>query len=179
MDNNSITKHIAGIAFFASLAFITSLLEFVIFPAAGFLKMDFSSVFVFLSGFIFGPISGVVTCLVKELLCMFKSSSGCVGELANFLITSSFILLPTIVYHFKKGFKTVLITLIIACFIEVGIALFINRFINFPLYMGAGAKSAFGSLWYYVAGFNAIKSVSICIVTIILYKRVSILIRKI
>lgn len=179
MSSKSITKKIAGIAVFAALSFVTSMLEFVIFPAASFLKMDFSSVFIFLSGFVFGPISGVATCLIKELLCMIKSSTGGVGEIANFLIISSFIILPTTFYYFKKGFKIVIITLIAACFIEVGSALLVNRFINFPLYMGGGAQSAFNSLWGYVAGFNAIKSVAICIVTILLYKRVSILIRKI
>ena len=179
MDRISATKKIAGIAIFASLSFITSTLEFVIFPATSFLKMDFSLVFVFLAGFLFGPISGVFTCLIKELLCLFKSSSGGIGELANFLSASSFILLPTTIYYFKKGFKVVIITLIISCFIQVGVALFVNRFINFPLYMGEGAQNAFISLWQYIALFNAIKSFSICIVTILLYKRVSILFRKI
>ena len=176
----STTKYLVGTALFSAIAYIVSFLEFPIFPAAPFLKLDFSSVFIALSGFIFGPISGVFSCIIKELICFItKSSTGGVGEIANFLMTTSFILLPTIMYKFRKGFKMVVLTLSTGCFIEVGVSLIVNRFINFPLYMGAGAQSAFNSLWGYIAAFNAIKMVAICVITIILYKRVSALIRKI
>ena len=177
--NITITKKLVGVALFSALAFVVSYLEFPIFPAAGFLKLDFSAVFITLSGFIYGPVYGVCACAVKELLCfLLKSSTGGVGEIANFLVTCGFILVPTIVYRFKKGFPIVIITLIIGCFIQTGLALLANRFIMFPLYMGAGAAPAFKSLWYFVLFFNLIKTVAVSIVTILLYKRISWLIKK-
>ncbi len=173
------TKQLVGIAVFAALSYAVSFLEFPIFPAAGFLKLDFSAVLTLLAGFIYGPISGIAVCGVKELLCFLtKSSTGGVGELANFIVTTGFILLPTVVYVFRKGFKTVLLTLSCACVIQVALSLAVNRFINFPLFMGAGAAAAFESLWWYVLLFNLIKSVAICAVTVALYKRVSILIKS-
>lgn len=178
-QKNSTIKRIAGTGIFAALAYLISFLEFYIFPSASFLKLDFSAVFVLLGGFAYGPVYGVVICAVKELLCFLtKSSTNGVGEIANFLVITSFILLPTIIYRFKKGIKVVIVTLLIACVIEVSVALIVNRFINFPLFMGKGAKAAFKSLWGYVLGFNAIKSVSISIVTMLLYKRVSFIIKK-
>ncbi len=176
----STIKCIAGSGIFSALAYLISFLEFQIFPAASFLKMDFSAVFVLLGGFAYGPVYGVVICAVKEFLCFLtKSTTNGIGELANFLVITSFILLPTIVYKFKKGIKTVLITVLAGCVIQIVCSLFANRFINFPLYMGKGAKAAFKTFWPYVLGFNAIKSVSISIVTIVLYKRVSFIIKKI
>lgn len=174
------TKKIVGVALFSALAYVVSFLEFPIFPAASFLKLDFSAVFILLSGFIFGPVFGVSASAVKELLCFLtKSSTGGIGELANFLITLGFILIPTIVYHYKKGLPTVIITLLIGCLVQTCIALLCNRFINFPLYMGDRAKDMFYSLWYYILFFNLIKSVAISFITVILYKRVSYLIKKI
>ena len=56
---------IAKIAMFAALAFAVSYLEFPIFPAASFLQMDFSCVFVLLGGFMFGPVAAVIISGVK------------------------------------------------------------------------------------------------------------------
>ena len=178
--SKSITKKLVTTAMFSALAYALSYLEFPLFPAAPFLKLDFSAVFIVLVGFLFGPISGVSACAVKELLCFLtKSSTGGVGELANFLVISGFILVPSIVYYFKKGFLTVIFTLLIGCVIQVGLSLLVNRYINFPLFMGNGAKQAFNSLWGWVLLFNVIKSLAVSIVTILLYKRISKILKKI
>ncbi len=171
------TKRIVGTAVFAALAFGVSFLEFPIFPATGFLKLDFSLVFIVLAGFIFGPIYGGIAGLVKELLRLPMSSTGGVGEIANFLLTLSFMLIPTIVYVYKKGLTIVIITLIAGCLIEVGASLLTNRFINYPLFLGDMGKEVFNQTWYFVALFNLIKSVSVSIITIVLYKHVSKLIK--
>lgn len=175
----NVTKRIVGTAVFAALSYAVSFLEFPIFPAAPFLKLDFSAVFILLAAFMFGPIWGVGACAVKELLCLLKSSTGGVGEIANFLVITGYIIIPSIVYCYKKGLKTVILTLIIACFVQVILALLANRFINFPLFMGEGAAAAFSSLWIFVGLFNLIKAVAVSIITILLYKRLSTFIKKI
>lgn len=179
MQKNSATKKIVGTAMLAALAYAVSFLEFPIFPAAPFLKLDFSMVFILLSGFLFGPIFGVSAGAVKELVCFFtKSSTGGIGEIANFLITMGFILIPTIVYKFKKGLGTVIITLLLGTLVQAIVALFANRFINFPLYMGDMAKEYFYKLWYFILFFNLIKSFAVSVVTVLLYKRISNLLKK-
>lgn len=179
-NNISTTKKLAGTGVFAALAFVVSLLEFPIFPAASFLKLDFSLVFVLLAGFIFGPVSGIGVSAVKELLrFVMGSSTGGVGEVANFIVTLAFIVVPTVIYRYKKGFSTVIITLIIGCVLETAAALIANRFINFPLYMGDKAAEVFASLWQFVLLFNLIKTLAVSLVTIMLYKKVSALIKKI
>ena len=176
----NITKKIVGTALFAALSFVVSFLEFPIFPAASFLKLDFSAVFTLLGGFMYGPIAGIAICAVKELIRFaMGSGTGGVGEIANFLVTVSFIVVPTTVYRFKKGLPVVIITLIIGVLCMTGAALISNRFIMFPLYMGEGAVSAFDSLWYYIIFFNLIKGVSVSAIVFLLYKRLSALFRKI
>ena len=176
----SSTKKLVGTAVFSALAYVISLLEFPIFPATPFLQLDFSATFLLLAGFIFGTAYGISACAVKEIICFItKSSTGGVGELANFLVISAYILIPTLVYHYRKGIKVVIITLIIACFVQVCLSLLVNRFINFPLYMGSGAKAFFESVWHFVALFNLIKSIAISTITILLYKKLSALIKSI
>ena len=179
-QNISNTKRLVGTAVFSALAYVVSMLEFPIFPATPFLKLDFSAVFLLLAGFIFGTVYGIGACAVKELICFItKSSTGGVGELANFLVIGAFILIPTLVYHYRKGIKVVIITLIIACFVQVALSLLVNRFINFPLYMGEGAKPFFDSVWQFVALFNLIKAVAVSVLTILFYKKLSAFIKSI
>ena len=176
----NITRKIVGTALFSALSFVVSLLEFPIFPAASFLKLDFSAVFVLLGGFMYGPIAGVTICAVKELIRFaVGSSTGGVGEIANFLVIFSLIIVPTTVYRFKKGLPVVIVTLIIGVLCMTGAALISNRFIMFPLYMGEGAVSAFNSLWYYIIFFNLIKGVAVSAIVFLLYKRLSALFKKI
>ena len=177
---NDFTRKIVGVALFSALAFVTSLLEFPIFPAAPFLKLDFSAVFVLLGGFMYGPVAGVTICAVKELIrFILGSGTGGVGEIANFLVITSFIIIPTVVYHFKKGLPVVIITLVAGVLSMTAAATVSNRFIMFPLYMADGAKDAFDSLWYYIIFFNLIKGTAVSVVVFLLYKRLSRLFKKI
>lgn len=179
MQKISATKRIVGTAMLSALAYAVSFLEFPVFPAAPFLKLDFSMTFILLAGFLFGPVFGISASAVKELVCVFtKSSTGGIGELANFLVTLGFILIPTIVYKYRKGLKTVVITLLLGMLAQAMVALLTNRFINFPLYMGDAAKEYFYKLWYFILFFNLIKSAAVSVLTILLYKRLSNLLKK-
>lgn len=169
---------IAKLAMLSALAFAVSYLEFPIFPAAPFLQMDFSLVFVLLGGFLYGPAAAIVISGIKECLRLFTSGTAGVGELANFIVTVSFVIVPTLVYRFKKGLPVVIITLAVGCFLEIGVSLLTNRYINFPLFMGEGAAAQFELLWWYVLLFNLIKSVAVSLVTVLLYKRISWLFNK-
>ena len=130
----NITGKIVGSALFSALSFVVSLLEFPLFPAASFLKLDFSAVFILLGGFMYGPVCGIAICAVKELIRFaIGSGTGGVGEIANFLVIFSLIIVPTTVYRFKKGLPVVIITLILGVLCMTGAALVSNRFIMFPL----------------------------------------------
>lgn len=188
MKNVFTTKNVAGMAVFSALSFVVYLLEIPIFAGtpASFLELDLSNVFVMLAGFMYGPIPAIIITLVKELIHVTVGSTGGVGELANFIITSAYVLIPSIVYYYKKGIKTVVITLFIACLVQTGISLLVNNFINFPFFTGSvpfvttqTSNRLFANLWVYVLAFNAIKSVVISTITILLYKKVSYLFKKI
>ncbi len=169
--------HIAYMALFTALAFVVTFLEFPIFPVAPYLKLDFANVFFMIEGYIFGPVEAIVSIGIKELLCLTKSSSGGVGELANFLMSTAFIIIPSLLYRFKKGRWWVAVTLVMACVLQVAVSLPVNRYINFPFFVGEGAAAMFDEAWPFVLAFNAIKSVVISVIVFIIYKPLSRLIR--
>ena len=88
-------------------------------------------------------------------------------------MTSSFVILPSILYKFRKGLTTVALSLSGACVIGTVVAATVNRFITFPLYMGDAAAAVCNSIFWYIIGFNVIKTVSISVLTVLLYKRLS------
>lgn len=171
-------SRIAKLALLTALAYVVTFLEFPIFPAAPFLQLDFSNVFLLLGGFLYGPLAAIVISLLKECLSLLDTSTGGVGEIANFLINFAFYIVPTIVYRYKKGLKWVIPMLAIGVILQIGAGLLVNRYINFPLYMGAGAQASFEALWWYIILFNLIKGVAVSAVTVLLYKRISWLFRK-
>ncbi len=183
------SKRIAVMAIFVALSYVVSFLEIPM-PLFGatFLKLDFGNVFILLIAFLLGPLEGTLVCLCKEgLRCALPpSSSMCAGELANFLITSSYLLLPAIAYQRRRTFQTVLWSLSVSCGVATGVALLANRWIVFPTFsvlyggtiFGMTVSEAFAKFWVGVLLFNLIKTVSVALLTVLLYKRLSNFLKK-
>lgn len=171
------TKTMVTLAMLTAIGYALSWLEFPIFPPAPFLKLDFSNVATMLGGYLYGAPGAIIIEAIKQLIIWpSKSSTGGVGEIANFIMTTAFVLAPSILYRRKKGIRWVIVGMLIGCASQIVTALLCNRFITFPLfanYLGMTAGEAFGMLWPYVLGFNAIKTVAVSILTLLLYKRLS------
>lgn len=192
-QKNSFSKRFSGkrlalMGVFVAISYAVSFLEIPM-PLFGatFLKLDFGNVFIVLIAFLLGPLEGVLVCLFKEALRCLGSSSLCAGELANFLVTSSYLLLPSILYQYRKNLKTVVLSLSGSCLIATGVALLANRVLIFPTYaylfggsiFGLTVTEAFSAFWIGVLIFNLIKTLSVGILTMLLYKRLSNFLKKI
>lgn len=175
---------IAYIAVFTALAFAVTFLEFPIFPGpmTSNLKLDFANFFFMIEGFIFGPVEAVISIMAKELLCLTKTSTLGVGELANFLMSTAYVIVPSVCYRYKKGRKWVIALLAIACGVQIFVSFFINRFINYPIFgelfhfeevFGLDGVGVFRKTWYFVILFNLIKSVLISVIVFVAYKPLS------
>ena len=181
-------KRLALMAVFVALAYVVSILEIPM-PIFGavFLNLDFGNVFIMLIAFVLGPIEGMLVCLMKEGLRCFSSMTACTGEIANFLITTAFILLPSIVYQYRRNLKTVCWTLLSACLIATVAACVANRLLIFPAFalalggdiFGMTVEQAFAVYWPALVVFNLIKTVSISALTLLMYKRLSNFLKKI
>ncbi|MFN4200963.1 MAG: ECF transporter S component, partial [Fervidobacterium gondwanense] len=94
---------IATIGIMSALATGLMFLEFPIFPAANFLKFDPSDILPILSGFIFGPLDGVLVLLIKDLLFYLLKSGDIVGIAMNFAAGVSFLLPAVYIYRIRKN----------------------------------------------------------------------------
>ena len=170
-------KRLAILGVLTALAFGVSLISIPIFPFLPFLKLDFSFAIMLLTAYVLGPTSAVVIIVVVNFLRMFIPDFDPVGALANTITASAFVILPSVIYKFKKGLPSVIISIPLCSVLQIGLALLANRYVLFPFY-GVG-DSVFTSNVWFIALFNLIKCVSNGTVTILLYKRLKNLLGKI
>ncbi len=174
-------QRVVTFAVLAALGYAISLLSFPLFPSSPvpFLKLDFSNVTTLLAAYMLGPVSATIIEAVKQALSVFTSLTFGVGELANFLITFCFFIVPSVLYKFRKGIKSVILGMAIACVLQIAAGLVVNKFVTFPAYGlafgmdGAAVDALYAVGWPFIIAFNAIKGVSVSIVTLLLYKRLS------
>lgn len=91
------------IAMLAGISYVLAFLEFPVPLSPSFAKMDLSDFPALIGAFAFGPIAGIMIELVKNALQLLSTSTGGVGELANFIMGGSFVFTAGLIYKFRKG----------------------------------------------------------------------------
>lgn len=167
------------IGLLAAIALILMFFEFPILPAYGFLKIDLSDIPALIGAFAFGPLAGIIIEGIKNvLITLIKgTTSGGIGEFANFIIGASFVVTAGLIYKGRKTRKAAIISLIAAIFTMAIVGVLANYFVLIPLYFKVLPTSQIIKyLIYGIIPFNLIKGILISVVTMIIYKRVSVLI---
>lgn len=167
---NFSAKLIAKMGIFTAISFALTYVEIPMFLP--FLKLDFSNVFVLIGGFSLGTLPGVIILVLKEVLCLLKTTT-VVGQLANVIMGLSYIIVPFLLYNKKRSIEVAILGLVIGTVIASIVSLPVNAFINFPLY--GASLSYFEEVWYFILAFNAIKGLSVSVLTMLIYKRVKFL----
>jgi LPXTG-motif cell wall-anchored protein len=161
---------------FSAISLILRILEFPVLPAFPFLKMDASDLPALIATFIFGPLSGIIIEIFKNVMILFVqgSQTGGVGELANFIVGAVFVGIAGIIYKRKRNLKYTIISLITASICMTVTAIFANIYILLPLYHMPLSTNYIVSA---VIPFNIIKSVGISVITLLVYKRIAVFIK--
>lgn len=188
------TRKLAMIGMFSAIAMILHVLDFPIFFAPGFYKMDFSELPILVGSFAFGPVAGVMMEFVKILLklCIKGTSTAFIGDLANFVVGCSLIIPASAVYSFKKTKKNAILaciagTLVMTIFGTAFNAVYLlpafSKFYGMPLdailAMGTEVNplAKEGSIVSFVvacvAPMNLIKGTLVSVVTLLIYKPLS------
>ena len=154
-----------------------------------FLKIDISDLTALLGGISLGPMAGVTIALLKNLLQFITgmSTTGGVGEFANFLIGGSFVFTVSYIYSKKRNIQGVIIGLVSGIVVMTVVGCIANYFIILPFYatigwsidavvsMGAAINPAIDSkmsfiIWM-IAPFNILKSGLMSLLTLPMYKK--------
>lgn len=133
------TRALLVSSLFGVIGFILMFLEFPLpFLIPSFIKFDFSDLPALICSFCFGPIYGVLSCLVKNLLHLTITSTLGIGELSNFMLGAIFVLVAGFIYKKNKSKKTALIGSLIGALSMAVFSVISNFFIIYPLYEQIG-----------------------------------------
>ena len=122
----------------SAAAFVLMYVEFPI-PALipAFIKLDVSDLPELLAAFALGPVWGVATALLKNLLflVLHGTSSQYVGELCNFLLGSVFACMAGLLYHRGKTRKNALLGALAGAAAMALVSVPVNYFVVYPAYV--------------------------------------------
>lgn len=172
----------------SAIAFILMFLEFSVPVMPSFIKMDLSDLPALIGAFAFGPVSGVIICLIKNLLHLFVTSSGGIGELSNFILGACFVVPAGIIYQKWKGRKSALIGSLVGAAAMALVSVISNYFIVYPVYYNmmpqetilasyqkiySGVDSILECMIMFNMPFTFVKGLFGVIITFLIYKHIS------
>lgn len=136
-QNDSRKKMIQRVALtgmMTALAEVLMMLEIALPLMPGFLKYDLSDIPALFAGFVCGPLAAVIVEFLKNLLHMPFTNTQYIGEVANFISGSCFVLAATIVYRKIGEIKGVILSLAAGTVALTVATSFVNYFFCLPLY---------------------------------------------
>ena len=175
-------------AMFSALAYVLMLLDFSVPIIPSFVKMDFSELPALIAAFAVGPVSGVVVCLVKNLIHLATTTTGGIGELCNFLLGASFVLTAGVIYRFRKTRVGALIGALSGALIMALFSIPLNYFVTYPVYTKflpieriiemyqaiiPSVNGLLQCLIVFNAPFTLLKGLADAAITFLVYKRIS------
>ncbi len=194
MNKQSIsTRKLVVLALLTAISTVLMYFEMPIPFMPPFLKLDISAVPIMIGSFMFGPVSGLIMAGLKATIHLFSTQTGGVGELADFLITGSFAVTAGIVYLRHRNRKGARIAAVCSVFVITVVGCLANWFVLLPFYknimpidaiiaacnaINPYITDASGYIWFGVLPFNLLKGTVVCIVTFLLYKRLSTVIHR-
>lgn len=188
------TKNVTLMAMFAALGAVLMLFEIPLtFIAPSFYGLDFSEVPILVGTFAMGPAAGVVMEAVKILikLLLKPTSTGFVGEFANFVIGAALVVPAGMVYRYHKSKKSAMIGMTLGTISMAAAGVVVNALVMLPFYSnfmpleniiaaGAAINPAVGNVWSFalicVGPFNIVKGIAVSVITALIYKRISVMI---
>lgn len=186
------TRKIAMIGMFSAIAMVLMMFEVPVPFAPPFYKIDLSEIPVLICAFAFGPAAGVLTEFIKIVLELFfrSTTTAFVGELANFAVGCAFILPASAIYSFKKTRKTAIFaaaagtvcmtvfgTAFNAIYLLPKFAVLYGMPLDALIAMGSEINGAIHNITTFVicavAPLNLLKGVIVSTATILVYKKLS------
>lgn len=192
------TKKLVLVAMLGAISAVLMLIEMSVPLVLPFIKMDFSELPIILGGFILGPGAGAGIIVIKILLnFVFNGSTTAgVGEVANFVLSISYMLPSVLIYQRKKTRKWAALSMVIGTVTASIVSVFMNTYVMFPVYgaafhmpmeeivaIGMAVNPAVHDLLtlmlFSVFPFNLFKYGVVSVLTFFVYKRLAGFIRNI
>ena len=190
--NKLTARSMAVIAMLAAVSFVLMLFDFSVPFMPSFIKMDLSELPALVGAFALGPVSGVAVCLVKNLLHLFVTSTGGVGELSNFMLGAVFTGVAGWMYQRSKTRRGAFVGALAGAVCMAVVSVFSNYYIVYPVYTAfmpmegiiaayQASYSGIDNLWKALILFNMpfpfVKGMLVTAVTFLIYKKIAPILR--
>lgn len=175
---NFTTRTLVTISLLSTLSYVLMLLESP--PYIGFLRLELSDIPAIIGAFQFGPIAGVFIELIKNLIkALTATKTAGIGELANFFISTAYVIPAGILYRKMKSKYKSLIAFSVATISLAAVGFLVNYFVMIPLYASLYGgmenvvsvasvipviKDKFTLVLYGITPFNLVKGIFLGIV---------------
>lgn len=186
-------RYMTMTAMLSAVAFALMFFDFSIpFLVPSFIEMDLSELPALIGSFAMGPWYGVLICLVKNLIHLFMTSTGGVGELSNFILGAAFVLPAGLIYQRKKSKKNAIIGSFVGAASMALLSVVSNYFIVYPAYTAfmpmdtilamyqeiwPGADTLLKCLVIFNMPFTFVKGMISVVITLFIYKHISSIIK--
>ncbi len=181
-------RYLTVTAMLSAVAYILMFLDFSVPFMPAFIKMDLSELPALIGSFAMGPLCGVIVCLIKNVLHLFITSTGGVGELSNFILGVAFVLPAGLIYKHKKNRTSALIGSLTGAFFMGVFSIVSNYFLVYPVYYNfmpeevvlsayqvilPSMKSILQCLVCFNMPFTIVKGLFSVVITFLVYKHIS------
>lgn len=190
-------RNVVLIGMFGALAAVVMLVEFPLpMIAPAFYELDLSEIPALVGTFAIGPVAGVLIEAVKILvkLLLKPTSTAYVGELANFCIGCAYLIPAGIIYRRHKSRKHAITGMVAGTVVMAAAGCLVNAYVLLPFFskfyglpmddliaMGTAIHPAINNVLTFVviavAPFNIIKGILISVITLMIYKRISVILK--
>ncbi len=175
-------------AMLAAISFVLAFVEIPVPLSPSFAKFDLSDLPALIGAFAYGPMVGVGIELIKNMLQLLSTSTGGIGELANFIMGASYVFAAGLLYKQKKTKQMAWISCIVASVVMGIVAALVNYFILLPLFESfmpmeqlIASFEAFipfihskaDIVLYNALPFNIVKGLGIGAITMMVYKKLT------
>ena len=185
------------IALLSAIAFVLNMFSMPLGFLPSFYKIDLSELPVLIGAFALGPVAGVTIEFIKIVLNLLigGTSTAFVGEFANFLIGCAFVVPASMLYYAKKTKKNAILGIVLGTVVCIIAGCLLNAYVLLPAYskafhmdmeklIGMGTeknhliKNMFSFVVLAVAPFNLIKCGGVGVITMLIYKKISYLLKN-
>ena len=185
-------RNVVQIGMLSAIAIILMQFEVPLPFAPPFYKIDFSEIPVLVGCFVMGPLAGAVVELIKVILNMVISgtTTGGVGDIANFLIGCAMCIPAGMIYKKYHTKKSALVGMTVGTIFMTAIGCLLNAYVLLPVYakvfelpmdalieMGTAVNPSITGVSSFVvlavAPFNLLKGVLVSLIVFLTYKKIS------
>lgn len=173
------TRTIVSLGMLGAISIVlASLVHFPLMPAAAFLEYDPADIPILIGTFAFGAVPGLILTIVVSLIqgMTVSAGSGYIGIVMHIVATGAYVLSAGMIYQRNKSVKTAMVAIAVGVIAQT-IAMVGMNLILTPIFMGAPMETVIAMLVPIIIPFNLMKAGINGILTFILYKKISSVLR--